>query len=97
MSASGAFASSARSFIISSVIGVSKVCVEITNPTLNRKPQTANGHRKPLARHGAMEGAHRERLAIAELNHGPGHDLRANPGITKSDPLPHDSATSQER
>ena len=39
--------------------------------------RTANGHRKPLARYGAIEGARRERLATAELHHHTGHDLKA--------------------
>src|SRR5580658_5613103 len=72
MSASGAFSTSVRRFIISSVIGGSSVAFAIRNPNPNRR--IANGRRKPLARYGAMGSALRERLAPSELHHQLGHD-----------------------
>src|SRR5580658_10082575 len=77
MSASGAFSTSVRRFIISSVIGGSSVAFAIRNPNPNRR--IANGRRKPLARYGAMGSALRERLAPSLLHHQPGHDRRARP------------------
>jgi hypothetical protein len=61
MSASGAFSTSVRRFIISSVIGGSLVAVVDSQPEPHRG--TADDRRKPLARYGAIESALRERLA----------------------------------
>ena len=71
ISASGVFSTSARRFIISSVIGGSSVALRFATQPYRR---TANGRRKPLARYGAMESALRERLAPTELHHQTGHD-----------------------
>jgi hypothetical protein len=68
----GAFSTSARRFIISSVIGDSSVCVCDSQPEPYRI--TADDRRKPLARYGAMGSALRERLAPDELHHQSGHD-----------------------
>jgi hypothetical protein len=68
-SASGAFSTSARRLIISSVTGGSSVALDVATRSCRR---IAGDHRKPLVRTGAIKSALRERLAPAELRHKPG-------------------------